>query len=113
MTEMLHLPNRVWTMIHSYVKWRLEQDGRKGEKYTLKIEPKEIDEIIEEVERVVHYADEFDDWIDYCNWDKWRECETYGASYFVSIKNTVREWVVEDEETGVFVVVDADDDGCR
>ena len=67
----------------------------------MKIEPKEIDFIIEEVERIVHYQDEFDEWIHYCNWDKWRECETYGASYFVSIKKSVEEWVVVDIEDRV------------
>tara|TARA_R110000823_G_scaffold315068_1_gene445637 strand:- start:794 stop:1135 length:342 start_codon:yes stop_codon:yes gene_type:complete len=108
--ETLATPNNIWSMIHSYVKWCLEQDGRKGEKYTLKIEPKEIDEIIEEVERQVHWEDDFDDWIHYCNWEKWRECETYGASYFESMKYIIDEWVVEDGETGVFVVKMDDDD---
>lgn len=111
--ETLATPETVCAMINSYVRWYLSQDGREGEKYTLKIEPKDIYDIIEEVERQVHWADEFDDWIHYCDFHKWRDCETYGASYFESIKNTVVEWVVEDEETGVFVVVEVDEDGCR
>ena len=99
--ETLATPENIWAMIHSYVKWCLEREGIKDEKYTLKIEPKEIDFIIEEVERIVHYADEFEDWIDYCDFDKWRACRTYGASYFVSIKDTVEEWVVVDIEDRV------------
>ena len=101
--------DRVLTMIHSYVKWWLKQDGRKSEKYTLKIEPKEIDFIIEEVDRRVYWADEFDDWIHYCNWDKWRECETYANSYFECLKNTVEDRVIEGE-TGVFIAVDGYDE---
>ena len=51
--ETLATPETVCAMINSYVRWRLSQDGREGEKYTLKIEPKDIYDIIEEVERQV------------------------------------------------------------